>query len=235
PLDTKRPVTFVFNGGPGASSAYLHLGAMGPKAIEVTDKGEVVGPPSRLSDNDSSWLDFTDLVFVDPVGTGYSRAAQGKDERDFFGVEHDTEYLADFIRSYLIANGRMSSPLFLAGESYGGFRAATIARELQKKGGASPSGLVLISPALEFALLNGEDYDPLTWALLLPSYAAVNLESKGITGREALAPALKDAERYALSDYLTALAAGAEDGGKRASGKVAALTGLPLEVVERHF
>ncbi|HZP09395.1 S10 family peptidase [Methyloceanibacter sp.] len=235
PLDTKRPVTFVFNGGPGASSAYLHLGAMGPKAIEVTDKGEVVGPPSRLSDNDSSWLDFTDLVFVDPVGTGYSRAAQGKDERDFFGVEHDTEYLADFIRSYLIDNARLSSPLFLAGESYGGFRAATITRDLQKKGGASPSGLVLISPALEFALLNGEDYDPLTWALLLPSYAAVNVESKGITGREALGPALKDAERYALSDYLVALASGGEDGGKLASGKVAALSGLPQEVVERHL
>ncbi len=235
PLDAKRPITFVFNGGPGASSAYLHLGAMGPKAIEVTDKGEVAGPPSRLSGNDSTWLDFTDLVFVDPVGTGYSRAAQGKDERDFFGIEHDTEYLADFIRSFLIDNGRMSSPLFLAGESYGGFRAATITRDLQKKGGTSPSGLVLISPALEFALLNGEDYDPLTWALLLPSYAAVNLESKGVTGREMLKPALKDAERYALSDYLVALASGAEDGGKLASAKVAALAGLPVEIVEQHL
>jgi len=211
PGDRKRPITFVFNGGPGAASAYLHLGALGPKAIDVTAKGEVLGPPARLVDNDSSWLDFTDLVFVDPVGTGYSRVADGKDERDFFGIEHDTEYLADFIRTYLIDNGRMSSAVFLTGESYGGFRAATITRDLQKKGGVSPSGLVLISPALEFALLNGEDYDPLSWALLLPSYAAVNLESKGVTGREALAAALKDAEHYALSDYLVDLASGAEE------------------------
>jgi carboxypeptidase C (cathepsin A) len=235
PGDSKRPITFVFNGGPGAASAYLHLGALGPKAIEVSAKGEVQGPPSRLIDNDSSWLDFTDLVFVDPVGTGYSRTADGKDERDFFGVEHDTEYLADFIRTYLINNGRMSSPVFLTGESYGGFRAATITRDLQKKGGVSPSGLVLISPALEFALLNGEDYDPLSWALALPSYAAVNLESKGVTGREALAAALKDAEHYALSDYLIALASGAEQGGKLASGKVAELTGLPQEVVAQRL
>ncbi len=235
PADTKRPITFVFNGGPGAASAYLHLGALGPKAIEVSDKGEVLGPPPRLIDNDSSWLDFTDLVFVDPVGTGYSHAADCKDERDFFGIEHDTEYLADFIRTYLIDNGRLSSPVFLTGESYGGFRAATITRELQKKGGASPSGLVLISPALEFALLNGEDYDPLTWALQLPSYAAVNLESKGVTGREALGKALKDSEHYAMSDYLVDLASGAEEGGKRASTKVAELIGLPKDVVERHL
>jgi carboxypeptidase C (cathepsin A) len=235
PTDTKRPITFVFNGGPGAASAYLHLGALGPKAIEVSGKGEVLGPPPHLIDNDSSWLSFTDLVFVDPVGTGYSHAADGKDERDFFGIEHDTEYLADFIRTYLIDNGRVSSPVFLTGESYGGFRAATITRELQKKGGASPSGLVLISPALEFALLNGEDYDPLTWALQLPSYAAVNLESKGVTGREALGKALQDAEHYALSDYLVDLASGAEQGGRHASAKVAELAGLPQEVVQRHL
>ena len=140
PADAKRPITFVFNGGPGAASAYLHLGALGPKTIAVSAKGEVQGPPPRLVDNDSSWLDFTDLVFVDPVGTGYSRASAGKDERDFFSVEHDTEYLTDFIRTFLIDNGRMVSPVFLTGESYGGFRVATITRELQKKGGVSPSG-----------------------------------------------------------------------------------------------
>ena len=235
PKDPKRPITFVFNGGPGAASAYLHLGGIGPKAVEVTAKGELVGPPPRLVDNDSSWLDFTDLVFVDPVGTGYSRASEGKDEGDFWGVEHDTDSLADFIRLYLINAVRMTSPVFLAGESYGGFRAATITRALQKTGSVSPSGLVLISPALEFALLNGEDYDPLPWALALPSYAAVNLESKGVTGREALSGALKDAERYALTDYLVALASGAEKGSERASGTVAELTGLPAEIVQRNL
>jgi carboxypeptidase C (cathepsin A) len=235
PQDTKRPITFVFNGGPGAASAYLHLGAIGPKAVEVNAKGELLGPPSRLVTNDASWLDFTDLVFVDPVGTGYSRAADGKDESDFFGVEQDTDALANFIRLFLIDAGRMSSPVFLTGESYGGFRAATITRALQKTGGISPSGLVLISPVLEFALLNGEDYDPLPWALGLPSYAAVNLESKGVTGREALAGALRDTEHYALTDYLVALASGAEQGTAITSDTVARLTGLPVEIVRRNF
>ena len=235
PQDKKRPITFVFNGGPGAASAYLHLGAIGPKTVEVTANGELLGPPPRLAVNDSSWLDFTDLVFVDPVGTGYSRASEGKDESDFWGVEHDTDSLADFIRLYLIDTARMTSPVFLAGESYGGFRAATITRALQKTGGISPNGLVLISPALEFALLNGEDYDPLPWALSLPSYAAVNLESHGVTGREALSEALQEAERYALSDYLVALASGATKGSAEASETVAKLTGLPADIVRRNF
>lgn len=235
PHDPARSITFVFNGGPGAASAYLHLGAIGPKTVEVNAKGELQGPPPRLVSNDASWLDFTDLVFVDPVGTGYSRVGEGKAESDFWGVQQDTKALADFIRLYLIEAARMSSPVFLTGESYGGFRAATIARALQKTGGVSPSGLVLISPALEFSLLNAEDYDPLPWALALPSYAAVNLESKGVTGREALAEALKEAEHYALSDYLVQFAAGAAEGGAAASGTVAELTGLPADVVRRNF
>ncbi|HXG78674.1 MAG TPA: peptidase S10 [Methyloceanibacter sp.] len=235
PEDAKRPITFVFNGGPGAASAYLHLGAIGPRAVEVSEKGELQGPPPRLVSNDASWLDFTDLVFVDPVGTGYSRAAEGKSESDFFGVEQDTEALANFIRLYLIDANRMSSPVFLTGESYGGFRAATITRALQKTGGISPSGLVLISPALEFALLHGEDYDPLPWALALPSYAAVNLEKNGVAGREALAAALKEAEHYAMSDYLVQLASGTTQGTEAASAMVARLTGLREEIVRRHF
>ncbi len=235
PLDPKRPVTFVFNGGPGAASAYLHLGAIGPKTVAVSASGELLGPPPGLVANDASWLDFTDLVFVDPVATGYSRARDGKDESDFFGVEQDTDALADFIRRYLADSGRLGSPVFLTGESYGGFRVATITRALQTSGGVSPSGLVLVSPALEFALLNGEDYDPLPWALALPSYAAVNLESQGITGREALGEALKETERYALTEYLVALAAGAKEGGDRASDEVARLTGLPPEIVRRNF
>ena len=101
-------------------------------------------------------------MFVDPVGTGYSRTGEGKGENEFFGVEQDTQALADFVRLYLIEGARMLSPVFLGGESYGGFRAVTLARALQKTGGNSPSGIVLISPVLEFSLLNGEDYDPLT-------------------------------------------------------------------------
>ncbi|MGB2932884.1 MAG: alpha/beta hydrolase [Methyloceanibacter sp.] len=232
PLNTKRPITFVFNGGPGAASAYLHLGGIGPRVVQANDKGEVQGPPPELVDNPSTWLDMTDLVFVDPVGTGYSHAREGKDE-DFWGVEQDTDALADFVRLYLIKQARMLSPVFLMGESYGGFRAASLARALQKSGTNSPSGIVLISPVLEFSLLYGDDYNPLSWALELPSLAAVNLESKGITERAALRDALKESERYAMTDYLVELASGVEAGGKAASDTVAKLTGLPLEVVER--
>lgn len=233
--DAERPITFVFNGGPGAASVYLHLGAIGPKIVEATDTGELIGPPPRLIPNDSSWLDFTDLVFVDPVGTGYSRATGSKTEKDFWGVEQDTASLAEFIRLYLIETSRMGSPVFITGESYGGFRAATITRKLQKTGGISPNGLVLVSPALEFALLRGEDYDPIPWALSLPSFAAVKLESEGVTTREGLAEALKDVEGYAMTEYIVALASGAEQGGKEASARVAELTGLPLEKVEKRF
>ena len=235
PQDAKRPITFVFNGGPGAAATYLHLGAIGPKVIEANAKGELQGPPPRLIANDASWIDFTDVVFVDPIGTGYSRAAAGKSDDDFWGVDEDTESLSDFIRLFLIDADRMGSPVFLTGESYGGFRAATIARALQKTGGISPSGLVLVSPALEFALLHGEDYDLLPWALGLPSLAAVNLESKGVLGREALAQAIKEAEDYALSDYLVALASGTTEGGEAASDTVARLTGLSTDIVRRNF
>ncbi len=235
PQDAKRPVTFVFNGGPGAASAYLHLGTIGPKRVAASAKGELLGPPPHLVANDASWLDFTDLVFVDPVATGYSRARDSKKEDEFFGVEQDTQALADFIRLYLADAGRLASPVFLTGESYGGFRVATITRALQKTGGISPSGLILISPALEFALLSADDYDPLPWALTLPSFAAVNLESKGVAGREALAEALQEAERYALTDYLVALASGAVEGADAASDTVAQLTGLPVETVRRSF
>ena len=231
PKNTKRPITFVFNGGPGAAATYLHLGGIGPRVVEVNAKASCkVRRP--LADNPSTWLDMTDLVFVDPVGTGYSRASEAKDEEKFWGVEQDTDALADFVRLYLIKSARMLSPVFLMGESYGGFRSASLARALQKSGTNSPSGVVLISPVLEFSLLYGEDYDPLSWALGLPSLAAVNLEKKGITTRDALASGVKEAETYALSDYLVELSSGAgrRQGGKRNRGTPHRAS---LDVVER--
>jgi carboxypeptidase C (cathepsin A) len=232
PKDTKRPISFVFNGGPGAASAYLNLGALGPRIVDTTANGELLGPPPRLIDNDQTWLGFTDLVFVDPVGTGFSRAAKNEDK--FYGVTQDTEALSEFVRLFLVKSGRMVSPVYFVGESYGGFRAANLTHSLQKEGILSPSGMVLISPALEFSLLNTDDYDPLAWALPLPSLAAVNLEQTGVHGRDALAAALKDVEHYALNDYLVALASGNDHGGKEASKTVAKLTGLPLDLVKQH-
>jgi carboxypeptidase C (cathepsin A) len=235
PSDSRRPITFVFNGGPGAAATYLHLGAIGPRILATSDEGDVLPPPPRLVDNPDTWLAWTDLVFVDPVGTGYSRAADAAKESDFWGVEQDISALSAFIRLYLQKEGRRLSPVYLVGESYGGFRVALLSRRLQGDSGIVPSGLVLISPALEFSLLYGEDYDPLRWALALPSIAAVHLSEEGVEGRDALAARLAPVERYALGDYLTALASGREAGGRKASGEVAELTGLPLDVVSRNF
>ncbi|RWM16341.1 peptidase S10 [Mesorhizobium sp.] len=230
----ERPITFVFNGGPGAASAYLHLGAIGPRVIVTAPDGEFLPPPQKLIDNPDSWLDMTDLVFVDPVGTGYSREAPGEDTKAFWGVDQDASSVGAFIRLYLAQNGRTGSPLFLAGESYGGFRAALLARTLQEDVGLSPSGIVLISPALEFMLVRPDQFEQLHWALELPSLAATRLRADGVSG-EALRDRLAEVEHYALGDYLTALTSGLEQGGKLASGRVAEITGLPLELVQRNF
>ncbi|MBC8129826.1 MAG: peptidase S10 [Rhizobiaceae bacterium] len=229
-----RPITFVFNGGPGAASAYLHLGALGPRALVTEESGAFLPAPSRLEDNPDTWLGFTDLVFVDPVGTGYSRAAPGEDEKRFFGVDGDASSVGAFIRLYLQKTGRTDAPVYLAGESYGGFRAALLAKTLQEDVGITPSGIVLVSPALEFSLLRGEDFLPLKWALTLPAMAAVRFEADGLSG-DTLAARLAEVEDYALSDYMTALASGVESGRDAASQRVSDLLGLPIDLVRRHF
>lgn len=230
----QRPLTFVFNGGPGAASAYLQLGALGPRVIETSQNGEFLPPPQKLEDNPDTWLDRTDLVFVDPVGTGYSRAAPGEKPEKFWGVNQDAAMMGAFIRLYLQHAGRTASPIYLVGESYGGFRAALLARTLQQDVGISPSGIVLLSPALDFSFVYGDDYKPLNWAMTLPAMAAANFEKKGAHG-EALRKELVAVEHYALSDYIVALASGLESGGAAASEQVANFTGLPLDLVKRHF
>lgn len=229
-----RPITFVFNGGPGAASAYLHLGGLGPRVLTTTDTGEFLEPPQHLMDNPDTWLDMTDLVFVDPVGTGYSRAAKGEKPERFWSVQNDATSMGAFIRLYLQKTGRTDDRVFLVGESYGGFRAALLAKTLQEDVGISPSGVVLISPALEFSLIHPDEFAPLHFALTLPSMAAVDLERQGIVGAE-MKKRLTEVEDYARTDYLVALASGLEAGGKAASSAVSRYTGLPIELVERHF
>lgn len=228
-----RPVTFVFNGGPGAASAYLHLGAIGPRVLETAPSGDFLPPPSRIVDNPDTWLTHTDLVFVDPPGTGYSRGTTSEGERRFFGVDADARALGAFIRLYLLQTGRLDSPVVLAGESYGGFRAALLARTLQEDIGISPSAAILVSPALEFVMLYGDSFLPVTHAVELPGFAAVHLERQGVTGA-ALTERLRAVEAYALGPYLTALAGGLESGGAAVSEEVARLTGLPLAVVREN-
>jgi carboxypeptidase C (cathepsin A) len=228
-----RPITFVFNGGPGASSAYLHLGAMGPRAISFSANGAAAVQPVALVDNPDTWLDFTDLVFVDPVATGYSRSAAGTEEADkaFFGVDKDADALADFVRLALTRMGRTLSPVFLAGESYGGFRVALLAQRLVANG-AAVRGVVMISPALEFSMLRGNPYAQLPLALALPSIAATHLERRdGAEGSLALLP---EVERFARSTYLVHLAAGQKPDAE-IDRTLARYTGLTAETIRDHL
>ena len=227
--DGNRPVTFVFNGGPGAASAYLHLGLVGPKILEFGPDGRDPAA-ARLRDNPQSWLAFTDLVLIDPIGTGWSRLAKS-DNTAFYGVRQDAQVLAKVIALYLAHAGRTASPKYLLGESYGGLRAAKVARALQEDQGLAVSGIVMLSPLIEGALQFGSDRLALGAALQLPSLVAAELER-----RNALTPqALAEAERFALTDYLTTLAGAAPEGDAARAfyQRVAQMTGLPVDVVAR--
>lgn len=225
-----RPVTFVFNGGPGAASAYLNIGALGPWRLpfdRITASG-----PAALVPNAETWLDFTDLVFVDPPGTGYSRLTGGDEvRRSFWSVDGDAEALAVFIRKWIEQNGRQRAPKFLVGESYGGMRALKVERALEQKQGVGVRGLVLVSPVLDFANLGQRRHVPLSFVANLPSLAATARERNGGFDRAAL----KAAEDYASGEYLADLMRGERDQAavKRMSARVAALTGLDPALVER--
>jgi carboxypeptidase C (cathepsin A) len=222
-----RPITFAFNGGPGAASAFLTLGLVGPRIAEFPGNDAAA---VRLVDNPDTWLAFTDLVMIDPVGTGWSRAAKSDTEKAmFYGVRQDAQALAKFIANYLTKTGRNGSPKYLLGESYGGFRAAKVARALQHDQGIAVAGIVMVSPLIA-GDLSFSQY-ALGAALRLPSLAAAAMERNGSFSKEAQA----DAERFALTDYLTTLAAAPPKGeaAKRFYGRVAQLTGLPEDVVAR--
>lgn len=227
--EAQRPITYAFNGGPGAASAYLDIGALGPRALEFGADGAPDPVRRQVSDNPDSWLPFTDLVFIDPAGTGFSRAASPEAAKRLWSVEPDLEALARIIRLHLTHADRLASPVYLAGESYGGFRAARLALLLPQQEGIAPAGIILISPALELRLLGGDRLALLPWALRLPSYAAVELAAQ-----HALSPAaLGDAEHFALGDYLVGLAAGDGDPPKDFYSRIAKLVGLREATVAR--
>ncbi len=241
---TSRPVTFVFNGGPGASSVYLHMGALGPRRVLFDRDGGLPQPPVRLADNPHSWLAFTDLVFIDPVGTGYSHMLPGPDgERASeddpeppYEVDRDLQFLGLFIQRFLTETQSWTAPVFIAGESYGGLRVAALARMLPGDFGVALNGAVLISPAMTYQLLLGGPYDVLAWAMLVPSYAAAALEHETVaaTDREAH---LAAAETFALDVLLPALAKGGglvEGDREDVYQRYSALTGLPVDIVARH-
>ena len=225
-----RPLTFVFNGGPGAASAYLHLGLVGPRILDFGPGARAVSD-ARLRDNPDTWLRFTDLVIVDPIGTGWSRAAKADDGKNFWNPDADASAMAKAIALYVTHNNRFESPKYLFGESYGGFRAAKAARVMQREQGISAAGVVMLSPLLEGWLTFGDDSSALRAALELPSLAAAELERKNNFSREAIT----GAEKFALTDYLTTLA-GLTPQGDTARAfyeRVAQVSGLPLDVVRQ--
>ncbi len=210
PEKTGRPLTFAFNGGPGAASVWLHIGALGPKRALLSDDGKGLPAPYEWVTNEETWLDFTDLVFIDPVGTGYSRPAEGVKGEEFHGIQRDVESIAQFIRLYCARNERWLSPKFLAGESYGTTRAAALSKYLQDKVGMALNGLALISSILNFqTIAPGPDND-LAYALFLPSYTLTAMYHKRLSPGLGADPdrTRKEIERFALSDYLVALAKG---------------------------
>ena len=256
-----RPVTFVFNGGPGASSAYLHMGAVGPMRVAFPADGTLPRMPPRLVSNEESWLAFTDLVFVDPVGTGFSRViesdgkagkagADGRtqdrgddgddgDAREYFGYKRDLESLCEFMGRWLSGHRRWGSKVFIAGESYGGYRVGRLVRMVQETAGIGLTGAVLISPALELGSLSPTDYDVLGWVDLLPTMAIAAVHhqrSRAFAVGAPPADVLREAEQFATDDYATLLTRGASMAAvdrDRILGRLADLIGLSADLVAR--
>lgn len=235
---SRRPVTFCFNGGPGSSSVWLHLGALGPRKVVFGDEGETPPPPGRLEDNAHSWLDLTDLVFIDPVSTGYSRAAEGQDPKQFHGVEEDVRWMGELIRLWVTRSGRWSSPKFLAGESYGTTRAAALANHLQSVHGMNLTGVVLVSAVLDFQTIRFDEGNDLPYVLFLPSYAAAAFFHRKLEPvlQQDLERTLKEVEVFAEGTYRSALAAGdalppTERGA--VAQALARYTGLSVDFVQR--
>jgi carboxypeptidase C (cathepsin A) len=234
-----RPVTFSFNGGPGSSSVWLHLGLLGPKRVRLRDDGMAVAPPYALVENDASLLDVSDLVFVDPVGTGYSRAATGEKPRDFYGFDGDVESVGDFIRLWVTRFSRWSSPKFLIGESYGTTRAAALAGYLMERHALYLNGLMLVSTVLDFSTVRFEPGNDLPPLLFVPTYAAA-AHFHGALAEDLQARPLDDVlaevERWALEDYGPALLQGdalPAEQGERIAADLARYTGLGLDYVRR--
>jgi len=235
----KRPITFTFNGGPGSSSVWLHMGAFGPKrVVYADDDGHAAAPPYRLTDNDASILDVTDLLFLDPVTTGYSRAIPFSDAKKFHGFEADVESVGQVIRLLTTRYGRWSSAKFLAGESYGTTRAAGLAGWLHDQG-FYLNGIMLISSILNFGTARFDSGNDLPYIVFLPTYSATAWYHKRLPAelqQAGIGAVVAEAERFALGEYTTALMKGDQipaDEKRAVAQKLARLTGLSPEYIEQ--
>jgi carboxypeptidase C (cathepsin A) len=203
----RRPLMFSFNGGPGSASVWLHLGALGPKRVRMMEDGLMPPPPYQLVDNEGTWLTDTDLVFVDTVGTGYSRATKPEFGQKFFSVNGDIESVGEFIRMYLGRNNRWNSPLFLVGESYGTTRVAGLSNHLFERG-IGLNGILLVSAVLNFQTIRFADNNDMPLVMILPSYTATAWYHKKLSPQlqnRPLTDVLREAEKFAINEYMPAL------------------------------
>ena len=227
-----RPLTFAFNGGPGSSSIWLHLGGIGPRRAQLSDAGEALPPPSKLVDNESTWLPKTDLVFIDPVSTGYSRPAPGEEAKQFWGYKEDIQSVGDFIRLWTTKYGRWASPKFIAGESYGTTRAAGLSDYLESRYGLYLNGIVLISSVLNFQAIDFSPGNDQPYPLFLPSYASAAWYHKKLSPdleQLTLPDLLSKVEQFAQDDYAHALSRGdrlSPDEKSSVAAQLARFTGL---------
>ena len=223
-----RPVTFAFNGGPGASSVFLNFGAIGPKHLDgIGNKNDSASGPVVMSDNQGTWLDFTDLVFIDPIGTGYSRSLvnEAETKKLFYSTVPDIHYLSTVVYKWLVQNDRMLSPKYVIGESYGGFRGPRVTYYLQSRLGVGVNGLILISPYLNpMDESKGYIYSPIPWMITLPPIVAAHLEREGKLTTQAMQSVIA----YDEGPYATALIAGTSDPAEQQAmiQKVTQMTGL---------
>jgi carboxypeptidase C (cathepsin A) len=235
----KRPVTYSFNGGPGSSSVWLHLGVLGPRRVELDDEGHPPSMPGRLVPNEFSLLDVSDLVFIDPVGTGFSRMVEGEKVKEYHDYKRDLESVGEFIRLYTSRYGRWASPKFLIGESYGTTRASGLSAHLLERYGMYLNGVMLVSCALDFQSIRFDAGNDLPYVLFLPTYAATAWYHKRLPAdlqKKPLRKLLDEVEAYARGEYSAALFQGArlpEKEHRAVAQRVARYTGLAPEYVER--
>src|SRR5882757_3366186 len=211
--DPARPISFIYNGGPGSASVWLHMGAFGPRRVLTANAESTPPPPYKLQDNAGTLLDKTDMVFIDPVGTGFSHAVGKAQDKDFWGVDQDVKSLAQFITLYVSRNGRWNSPKFLIGESYGTFRSAALGNYLQEHDGMDFNGIVLISSVLNLGTISFNPGEDMPYIFYLPSYAATAWYHKVLKERpDNLSSFLDEARKYAQTDYADALMKGSKLG-----------------------
>lgn len=232
----KRPLTFSFNGGPGSSSVWLHLGVFGPRRVVLTDEGEMPKPPFKLTDNEFSILDETDLVFIDPMSTGFSRPVEGEKSKEWHAFTKDIQSVGDFIRLYTTRYNRWLSPKFLAGESYGTTRASGLSGYLQDRHGMMLNGLMLISVVLDFTTIDFNYNNDLPYILFVPAYAATAWYHNKLNFKAPLKTVLKEAEEFAKGEYATALLKGASlttEERENVVQKLSRYTGISEEFIRR--